>query len=130
MIDLAHKLAVQPDRANCRPILVARTVCHERFICDSYEVAGRLPAGSTAAEHIFPDGAFGCKTNVLQDDWIVHKEPLFLTKGSRELDLGASLQEGKERCRKGNKRSRSDDDILMVERIRASEKRSPFRPRV
>lgn len=109
MIDLGIKLAAEPDRADRGRILVARAVRRKRFGRDDYEIVGRLTGGSAAAEGIFARAAFGFKTNILQDDWIVQKCRPFLRKGCRKLDLGAPQEK---RSRKGNERCQTHDHTL------------------
>lgn len=93
MIGLRGKLAAKPGRANPWRILIARAVRHKRFISDGHEIVGRFSTGSTAAKDIFAHRLFALETEVLQDDRLVQNSRRFLPKGSRKLDLGASLGE-------------------------------------
>lgn len=94
MIGLRGKLPAKPGGANGRRILIARAVRRKRFVSDGHEVVGRFATRSAPGKHIFANRAFGLKTHVLQDDGVVHDSRPFFAKGSRKLDLGASLEKG------------------------------------
>ena len=91
MISLRGKLAAKSSGANRRCILIARVVRRECFISDGHEVVGRFSTRSAAGKDIFAHRLFALKTKVLQYEWFVQKSRRFLPKGSRKLDLGASL---------------------------------------
>ena len=91
MIGLRGKFAVKPDGADRGRILIARAVRRKRFISDGHEVVGRFSTRPAAGKDIFAHRLFALETKVLQDDRFVQKSRRFLPKGSRKLDLGASL---------------------------------------
>ena len=115
MIGLPGKLAAKSGGANRRRVLISRAMRRKCFIGDGHEVVGRFSTRSAAGKDIFAHHLFALETKVLQDDRFVQKSRRFLPKGSRQLDLGASLD--KRGIERATNAAKSYDDTLTLQRI-------------
>jgi len=76
MIRICGQLAMKPQRANIRRILIAGAMGYKRFVDDAQRIFKRLGRWFANGEGIFAEAAFGLKSDVLYDDLIDQMAPV------------------------------------------------------
>jgi len=76
MIRICSQLAMKPQRANIRRILIAGAMGYKRLVDDAQRIFKRLGRRFANGEGIFAEAAFGLKSDVLHDNLIDQMAPV------------------------------------------------------